>query len=67
MVTPCRATVLSHFRITGDRADAMLADRRRGRVLRQERRALGITVDELDAFADAFEHKERNAAQQVIA
>ena len=32
---------------------------------RDEGRALGMTERELDAFADAFEHAERRAAQQL--
>jgi serine/threonine-protein kinase HipA len=34
---------------------------------REEGGALGMTSEELDAFVEAFEHEERNAAQQVIA
>jgi serine/threonine-protein kinase HipA len=29
-------------------------------------RTLGMTTQELDEFADAFEHEERDAARQVI-
>ncbi len=61
-------SVIAYFRITGGRAKAILAEVE-GAVAtwRDEGRALGMTADELDAFIDAFEHEERNAAQLVIA
>jgi serine/threonine-protein kinase HipA len=34
---------------------------------RDEGRAIGMTAIELDQFADAFEHTEREAAQRVMA
>lgn len=59
-------SVTAYFRISEDRAKAILAEVE-GAVSgwRNEARALGMTADDIDAFADAFEHKERTAAQQA--
>ena len=59
-------SVLPYFRITRKRANEIL--RRIERVLSQWRHmglALGMTNQELDQFADAFEHPEREAARQA--
>lgn len=59
-------SVTAYFRISQNRARAILAEVE-GAVSgwRDEARALGMTVEDLDAFADAFEHKERAAAQRA--
>lgn len=59
-------SVTTYFRINNKRAKAILAEVE-GAVgeWRDEARALGMTAEDLDAFADAFEHKERAAAQRV--
>ena len=61
-------SVIAYFRISGERAKAILGEV--GAAIatwREEGSALGMSNNELDAFADAFEHEERSAAQQVIA
>ncbi len=60
-------SVIAYFRIASSRAKAILA-KVEGAVAtwRDEGRALGMTVGELDAFVEAFEHDERNAARLVI-
>lgn len=58
--------VTAYFRISQNRANAILAaveDAVSG--WRDEARALGMTVEDLDAFADVLEHKERAAAQRA--
>lgn len=59
-------SVTTYFRISQKRAKDILAEVE-GAVSgwRNEARALGMTADDLDAFADAFEHKERAAAQRA--
>ncbi len=59
-------SVVAYFRISRDRARAILAEVE-GAVStwRAEGRALGLTAGELDAFAEAFEHEEREAARRV--
>ena len=59
-------SVLPYFRIPRTRANEML--RRIERAISQWRergKALGMTKQELDQFADAFEHAERAAARQA--
>jgi len=59
-------SVLPYFRIPRTRANEML--RRTERAISQWRergKALGMTKQELDQFADAFEHAERAAARQA--
>ena len=59
-------SVLSYFRISRVRANEILS--RIERALSQWREtglALGMTKQELDQFADAFEHPEREAARQA--
>ena len=60
-------SVTAYFRISEDRARTILAEVE-GAVSgwRDEARALGMTAEDLEAFADAFEHKERAAAQRAI-
>lgn len=59
-------SVLSYFRISRTRASVIL--RRVDHALSQWRRtglALGMTNQELDQFADAFEHPEREAVRKA--
>jgi len=59
-------SVLPYFRISRRRANEIL--RRIERAISQWRKtglALGMTNQELDQFADAFEHSEREAARQA--
>jgi serine/threonine-protein kinase HipA len=61
-------SVLPYFRISRGRANEIL--RQIERALSQWRKiglALGMTKQELDQFADAFEHPEREAARQAYA
>jgi len=60
-------SVIAYFRIPKARATAILADVE-GAVAkwREAGLALGMTQAELDQFADAFEHQERDAARRVI-
>ncbi len=60
-------SVIAYFRITPERAKIILAEVE-GAVSdwRETGRALGMTRTGLDAFADAFEHSERRAAQAAI-
>ncbi len=61
-------SVIAYFRITGSRAKVILAEVESAvATWRDEGKALGMTAGELDAFAEAFEHDERNAARLVIA
>jgi serine/threonine-protein kinase HipA len=60
-------SVLPYFRISRGQANEIL--RRIDRALSQWRKiglALGMTKQELDQFADAFEHPEREAARQAV-
>lgn len=60
-------SVTAYFRISQNRAKDVLAEVE-GAVSgwRNEARALGMTAEDLDAFAEAFEHKERAAAQRAV-
>ena len=61
-------SVIGYFRISLDRARWMLAEvERTVSRWRDQGRALGMTDSELEAFAEAFEHPERDAARRVIA
>lgn len=61
-------SVLPYFRIALPRAKEMLAPIEAAVAgWQDEGRALGMTRDDLDSFADAFEHRERTAAQAVLA
>ena len=60
-------SVTTYFRIDNKRAKVILAeveDAVSG--WRNEARALGMTAEDLDAFADAFEHSERATAQRAV-
>jgi len=61
-------SVLPYFRISRDRAMAILAQVE-GAVSRWRDvgREIGMTTRELDQFADAFEHEERTEARRTIA
>lgn len=60
-------SVTAYFRISEDRARTILADVEAAvSGWRDEARALGMTAKDVDAFADAFEHKEREAAQRAV-
>lgn len=59
-------SVLPYFRITAERGRALLGQAEAAvAAWREEGRALGLTDDELDGLADAFEHPEREAARQA--
>jgi serine/threonine-protein kinase HipA len=60
-------SVIAYFRISPDRAKAILADVD-GAVAtwRDEGRALGMTAHDLDSFSEAFEHGERQAVRRVL-
>ena len=60
-------SVIPYFRITPARAREMLKHVEAAVAeWRQVGRALGMTPNELDQFADAFEHKERSVAQRIV-
>lgn len=60
-------SVVAYFRIAPVRARQILAQAERAvSGWRKSARALGMSEQELDAFADAFEHSERNAARKFI-
>jgi serine/threonine-protein kinase HipA len=60
-------SVIAYFRISPDRAKAILADVN-GAVgtWRGEGRGLGRTAHDLDSFSEAFEHGERQAVRRVL-
>jgi serine/threonine-protein kinase HipA len=61
-------SVIAYFRIRPSRARTVLAEVEKAvATWREEGRALGMTAAELDSFADAFEHEERQAVQDVLA
>jgi serine/threonine-protein kinase HipA len=60
-------SVIAYFRITPARAREILADVESAVAgWRDAGRTLGMTNADIDAFADAFEHSERRAAQLAI-
>jgi serine/threonine-protein kinase HipA len=60
-------SVLPYFRISADKAQAILAEVETAvAAWRDEGNRIGMSAAELDDFADAFEHKERGAAQDAI-
>lgn len=60
-------SVIAYFRIAPARVRQILAEVERAvSGWRKSGRALGMSEQELDAFADAFEHSERNAARKFI-
>ena len=57
-----------YFGLSQPRAAAVLGDVERAvATWRTAARALGLTVDETESFADAFEHAERAVAQRLMA
>jgi serine/threonine-protein kinase HipA len=57
-------SVLPYFRISTPRARQMLREvERAGSQWGSMGRSLGMSTQELDQFADAFEHEERTAAR----
>ncbi len=60
-------SVIAYFRISAKRAKVILREVERAVAgWRKAGRALGLTDRELEQFADAFEHPERKAAQQIV-
>lgn len=60
-------SVTPYFRIANARAKAVLAEVEAAvSTWRQEGRALGMGCADLDSFADAFEHPEREAAKRAM-
>jgi serine/threonine-protein kinase HipA len=61
-------SVIGYFRISLDRARRILSEVERAvSRWRDQGRALGMTDGELEAFAEAFEHPERDRARRAIA
>jgi serine/threonine-protein kinase HipA len=61
-------SVAPYFRISSERAKTILAEVESAVAgWRGQGKAIGMTTTELDKFADAFEHKERQAAQRMMA
>jgi serine/threonine-protein kinase HipA len=61
-------SVAPYFRISVDRAKAILAEVEHAVAgWREQGGAIGMTRAELDQFADAFEHRERECARRAIA
>ena len=59
-------SVIAYFKIDEDRAREILGEVEHAvSGWRDEGRKLGMTSQDLDDFADAFEHAERGVAQQV--
>jgi serine/threonine-protein kinase HipA len=60
-------SVIAYFRITSKRAHAILAEVEDAvSAWQEEGRALGMTSEELGAYANAFEHDERRAVRAVL-
>jgi len=60
-------SVVRYFNISPGRAREILSDVERAvATWRTKGRALGVTDTELDQFADAFEHAQRDAARRAI-
>lgn len=60
-------SVTPYFKISRQRAKAILAEVERAvATWRKAGLSIGLTAQELDEFADAFEHAERAAARRVI-
>jgi len=60
-------SVTAYFRIARGRAKSILAEVEAAvATWREEGRALGMTGEDFESFADAFEHPERQAAQRVL-
>lgn len=57
----------AYFKVSRGRAQAILAEVEEAVAGWQaEGRALGMTAEDLDSFADAFEHSERDAVRQLL-
>ncbi len=60
-------SVIAYFRITRKRAYAILSEVEAAvSTWQKEGRALGMTPEEIEAFAEAFEHDERHAVRRVL-
>lgn len=60
-------SVIAYFRISLSQAKAVLADVERAvSAWRDEGEALGMSPADLEDFAEAFEHRERAAAQRAV-
>lgn len=60
-------SAIAYFRIKADRAREILGQvESTVATWRDEGLALGMTAQDLDTFTDAFEHRERQAAQRVL-
>ena len=60
-------SVTAYLRVAGARAKAILAEVEAAvGTWRQEGRVLGMSGDDLESFADAFEHAERHAARRAL-
>jgi serine/threonine-protein kinase HipA len=67
MTVDALMSVIAYFRITNARAKEILSEVSRAvDGWRATGRSIGMSDDELEPFADAFEHKERNAANKLI-
>lgn len=61
-------SVAGYFRLSPERCRVILRQVESATASwREEGRLLGMTASELDAFADAFEHRERDAARAAFA
>lgn len=61
-------SVIGYFRLSRDRAKEILGQVQAAvATWREHGKGLGMTAHELDAFAEAFEHDERDAARAAIA
>jgi serine/threonine-protein kinase HipA len=57
----------AYFQIKPDRARSILGEVEKAvSAWRQEARKLGMTAQECDAFADAFEHAERQSVRRIL-
>lgn len=60
-------SAIAYFRITRKRAHAILSEVEAAvSTWQKEGRALGMTPEEIEAFAEAFEHDERHAVQRML-
>lgn len=60
-------SVIAYFRITRARAGEILSEVEHAVARwRDVGRKIGMTHDELEAFADAFEHSERSGVKRLL-
>jgi len=60
-------SVTAYFRISKVRAKSILAEVEAAvATWRDEGRALGMTTSDIEAFANAFEHEERQAVRKLL-